>query len=96
MKFLEMNLYVESKTETKPFLTYHTFDKNNKKWAVKFTQSCKDVPETDCRLVVEDTKLNFDSKRKYPCFWVKEIASVKDLEVKARDYSDMFDVVEDD
>lgn len=96
MKFVEMNLYVEPKTEKKPFLTYYTFDKNNKKWAVKFTQSCENVPEKECKIVVPDTELNFDSKRKYPCFWVKEVASIKELEVKARDYSDMFDVVEDD
>ena len=93
---IKLNLFVVGETERKPFLTYYTYTKNNKKLNVKFQRSCKDIPEKDCTIFVKEENFNIDENNRFRAAWIKGIEEVKPLEVKKRDYSELFDVVEND
>ena len=63
------------------FIAWHTFDKRGNKMKVKFTQSCKGVPNKagDYTLTVYKDKSNISTNNKYGAtLWVQEIAKIEE------------------
>ena len=52
-------------------------DKNGKLIDVKFVKGCQNVPTEPCIIVVRTDNMNVDTRRRYPCLWVKNVEEIK-------------------
>lgn len=75
----------------KKFLTFKAVEKDGTLRDLKFTMKVKNVPTGDCMIVVDSSNINLDKNRQYPCYWVKAIDEVKEIEVKEQDLSSNFE-----
>lgn len=69
----------EKKDGTK-FNVWKAKDKDGKLIDVKFRKEVDNVPESSCVIVLNDFDLSFDSTKLYPCWWIKNIVSIEELE----------------
>lgn len=57
------------------FMSFTGFNKKGKKFTMKFTQDCENIPEKEGEyiLVIPKGKINQDKSVKYLTYWVKEV-----------------------
>lgn len=64
---------------------FKTSDGNGKLVDVRFTKECRNLPSKTSYIFVESKNINLDSKREYPCYWIKKIEKVEDIEYTNND-----------
>lgn len=78
-----INVYVkvfEGKTkEGKKFDYYKLVDKNGKFIDVRFTRTVTNKPTEDSIIKVDVNNISYDKNRLYPCYWIREIESMKSI-----------------
>ena len=83
-----LKIYVkegEKKADGKKFNYYKTTDKQGKLVDVRFTKECRNIPTKTSMIVVKAENINLDIKREYPCYWVKAIEEIREVEYKQND-----------
>ena len=76
----------EAKTkEGKTFNTYRVVEKTGKLVDLRFRKDVKNVPTETCIMVVDKKDIHLDSKREYPCYWVKAIQELKPIELNTKE-----------
>ena len=76
-KEIEIVRVKEVKYNNTAFLAYQAVDKNGRLIDVKFVKGCKNVPAEPCIIVVRTDNMNVDTRRRYPCLWVKNVEEIK-------------------
>ena len=76
-KEIEIVRVKEVKYNNTAFLAYHAVDKNGRLIDVKFVKGCQNVPTEPCIIVVRTDNMNVDTRRRYPCLWVKNVEQIK-------------------
>ena len=85
----------------KKFMSFVAYKKDGKKITCKFKQDCKNVPQEDGTyyIVVDTTKMNINTTKRYPEMWISEIERVlenEQMEIeKAKKYTEIFDELVD-
>lgn len=82
---IKLIVKVGTKSDGKKFDYYKTSLENGKLMDVRFTKDVKNVPSKTCFIYVNEKDINLDSKREYPCYWVKHIESVEEIEYTNND-----------
>lgn len=93
-KTTEIKVFVETKKtkDGRQFVCYRCLTKDKKKKDLRFTKTVTNKPVQDSFIIVDKSKINYDSNREYPCFWVKEILEIKPIEKEASgNIEDFFD-----
>lgn len=82
-----MKIYVKEGTskDGKKFTYFKTLDKNGKLVDVRFRQDVTNKPVKTCNIVVLADDVNLDTKREYPCYWVKAIQEIREIEYTKND-----------
>lgn len=62
------------------FTAYKTVGKGGKKIDVRFTKTCKNVPDKTCTIVVKSENANVDTSRIHPILWVKNVERIEENE----------------
>lgn len=76
-KEIQVKVFDRQTKEGKKFKAFKAVQKNGTFIDLKFRKEV--VPPTkDCIIVVEETKMNVDNNRLYPCLWVVAIEEIKD------------------
>lgn len=71
----------EEKTKDgKTFNAFKVVETNGKLVDCRFRKEVKNVPTETCIMVVKKDDIYLDSKRIYPCYWVKAIQELKPIE----------------
>ena len=71
----------EAKTkEGKTFPIFSTFDKENRRYKVKFTKEVKNVPDENCMLVFDSTDANISEDAYGPVLWISKITGTEKFE----------------
>lgn len=68
-----------TKKDGKAFDYFKTADENGKLMDVRFTKDVKNVPSKTCFILVDEKDINLDSKREYPCYWIKHIVDIQEI-----------------
>lgn len=78
-KEIEIVRVKEVKYNNTAFLAYQAVDKNGILIDVKFVKGCQNVPTEPCIIVVRTDNMNVDTRRRYPCLWVKNVEQSKPI-----------------
>lgn len=78
-KEVEIVRVKEIKYNNTAFLAFQAVDKNGKLIDVKFCKGCANVPKEPCIIVVKSDNMNVDTRRRYPCLWVKQVEEIKPI-----------------
>lgn len=83
----EIKVVVKEATtkDGKPFNTYKVVQKDGKLVDCRFRKEVRNLPTKTCVMVVEKENIHLDSKREYPCYWVKAIEELKEIEINAKE-----------
>jgi hypothetical protein len=86
MAIIEIKVKVFEKLtkEGKKFNTFKAVLKNGAFMDLKFRKEVTRLPKTDSILLVEDTDMNVDENRLYPCVWVSDVKEIKAYEVEKK------------
>ena len=76
-KEIEIVRVKEVKYNNTAFLAFQAVDKNGRLIDVKFVKGCKNVPTEPSIIVVRTDNMNVDTRRRYPCLWVKNVEEIK-------------------
>lgn len=74
-----VKVFVGQTKEGKPFDYYKLVDKNGKFTDVRFTRKVTNRPTEDSLLKVKIENINLDKNRLYPCYWIKQIESMRTI-----------------
>ena len=64
----------------KEFNAYSAYDKDNKRYKVKFTRAVKNLPEESCMLVLDSIDANVSEDAYGYVLWIDKIAETKPYE----------------
>lgn len=78
-KEVEIVKVKEIKYNNTNFLAFQAVDKNGRLIDVKFCKGCTNVPKEPCIIVVQSDNMNVDTRRRYPCLWVKQVEEIKPI-----------------
>ena len=65
--------------EGKPFKTFKVITQDGEKVDCRFTQDCQNIPSASAYLYVKENNINRDTRKLYPCFWIKNVEKVEEL-----------------
>jgi len=84
-KNIEIKIQVkEMKTKDgRAFNSYKAVTKNGALVDLKFRKAIKNLPEKNCWIVVDSTKVSEDKTKEYPCWWIEEIIEIKETKVNS-------------
>lgn len=86
---MTITIYVkvfEGKTkEGKSFNYYKIVDKNGRFVDLRFTRTVTNRPTEDSLVEVKKENINYDKNRLYPCYWVKNIESIRTIKEVRRE-----------
>ena len=71
--------------EGKKFNTYKVVEKGGKIVDCRFRKEVTNLPKKTCVMVVKKENIHLDEKREFPCYWVKAIEELKEIEIKEKD-----------
>ena len=86
-KIYEIKIIVKEQEtkEGKKFNTYKVVESNGKLVDCRFRKDVEGLPKKTCIMVVKQENINYDERREFPCYWVKAIEELKDIEVQEKD-----------
>ena len=74
-----VKVFVGQTKDGKPFDYYKLVDKHGKFTDLRFTRKVTNRPTEDSLIKVRKSDINYDKNRLYPCYWVKNIVSMKTI-----------------